>query len=272
MLIAGILLFALASLGCAAAPSIDVLRAGRLLQGVGAAMLMPNSLAVLGSTFSGEEKGRAVGIWAATGAVMGAIGPVLGGWLIDLGSWRAIFLINLPLAIAAILLAWLYVPDDQDNTDEPLDWTGGALATLGLGGLTWALTVGSGDSGWTPSAIVAAILALIMLALFLMAEWWRGDRAMMPLVLFASRSFIGLTLFTFLLYGALGTARANPLCADRSRCLFGNGRWRGAAAVAARAIAHVADDGASRWPAWLAFAADLGLVDHRPRLPAGPQV
>jgi EmrB/QacA subfamily drug resistance transporter len=204
ILITGILLFALASLACAAAPSIGVLLAGRSLQGVGAAMLMPNSLAVLGSTFSGEEKGRAIGIWAATGAVMGAIGPVLGGWLIDLGNWRAIFLINVPLAAAAILLAWAHVPDDHDNGEEPLDWTGGALATVGLGGLTWALTVGSGRAGWTSLAIVAAILALITFVVFLIIEGWRGDRAMMPLALFASRSFIGLTLLTLLLYGALG--------------------------------------------------------------------
>jgi len=205
MLIAGIFLFAIASLACATAPSLGVLLAGRLLQGVGAAMLMPNSLALLGSAFSGEEQGRAIGIWAAAGAVMGAIGPVLGGWLIDLGSWREIFLINLPLAAAAILLAWGCVPDDRDTGNEPLDWTGGALATLGLGGLTWALTVSSGRAGWTPSASFAAILALIAAALFLIVEGRRGDRAMMPLALFTSRSFIGLTLLTLLLYGALGS-------------------------------------------------------------------
>jgi EmrB/QacA subfamily drug resistance transporter len=204
LLIVGIVLFALASVVCAAAPSLGVLLIGRLLQGVGAAMLMPNSLAILGGTFTGEEKGRAIGIWAATGAVMGAIGPVLGGWLIDQVSWRAIFLINLPVASAAILLAWACVPDDRDDADEPLDWIGGALATLGLGGLTWALTIGSSLAGWTPSAIVAAILALIMLALFLTVEGRHGDQAMMPLALFASPSFIGLTLLTFFLYGALG--------------------------------------------------------------------
>ena len=165
---------------------------------------MPNSLAILGSTFSGEEKGRAIGIWAAVGAVMGAIGPVVGGWLIDLGNWRAIFLINVPLAAAAVLLAWAHVPDDRDNGNEPLDWIGGALATVGLGGLTWALTVGSGPAGWTSLASVAATLALTMLALFLIVEGRRGERAMMPLTLFASRSFIGLTLLTLLLYGALG--------------------------------------------------------------------
>ena len=107
LLMMGTALFALASLGCALAPGLPVLLASRLFQGIGAALLMPNSLAILGQTFSGESKGRAIGIWAAAGAAMGAIGPVLGGWLVDLGSWRAIFLINLPLASAAIFLAAL---------------------------------------------------------------------------------------------------------------------------------------------------------------------
>src|SRR6516162_2723896 len=115
LLILGIVLFASASLACAIAPSLGIMLVGRFLQGVGAAMLMPNSLAILGSSFTGEEKGRAIGIWAATGAIMGAIGPVLGGWLIDLGSWRAIFLINLPLAAAAITLALRYVAPDEDG-------------------------------------------------------------------------------------------------------------------------------------------------------------
>jgi EmrB/QacA subfamily drug resistance transporter len=204
LLILGIVLFAAASLVCAIAPSLGAMLAGRLQQGVGAAMLMPNSLAILGRSFTGEEKGRAIGIWAASGAVMGAIGPVLGGWLIDLGSWRAIFLINLPLAVAAILLAVRFVPGDRDNGDAPLDFIGGALATLALGGLTWALTIWSGGKGWTSPAIFVATLTLVMLALFLIIEGQRGDRAMMPLALFTSRTFIGLTLLTFFLYGALG--------------------------------------------------------------------
>jgi MFS family permease len=183
---------------------LDVLLASRLLQGVGAAMLMPNSLAILGVTFSGEAKGRAIGVWAATGAAMGALGPVLGGWLIDTASWRAIFLINLPPALGAITLAWRFVPPDANGGDHPLDWAGAGLATAGLGALTWALTIGSGRDGWTAMAVIGAAASAGLLVLFVLLERSRGDRAMMPLALFASRSFVGLTLVTLLLYGALG--------------------------------------------------------------------
>jgi EmrB/QacA subfamily drug resistance transporter len=194
LLILGTSLFALAS----------ALLASRLLQGIGAAMLMPNSLAILGQTFSGASKGRAIGIWAATGAAMAAIGPVIGGWLIDLGSWRAIFLLNLPLACGAIVLAWRFVPHDRRRESYPLDTIGGILATVGLAALTWALTVGSGRNGWTHPALIAAGVSVLLLFIFLRFETVRGARAMMPIALFASKSFVGLTLFTFLLYGALG--------------------------------------------------------------------
>ena len=204
MLIAGTAIFALASLGCAVAPNLSGLLAGRLLQGVGAAMLMPNSLAILGSTFSGEAKGRAIGVWAATGAAMGAVGPLLGGWLIDVWSWRAVFLINLPLATGAVALAWRFVPHDQDGRDRPLDAPGAVLATAGLGALTWALTVGSGAGGWSAGSIAVAVVAIGLLVAFVFVEHGRGERAMMPLALFASRSFTGLTILTLLLYGALG--------------------------------------------------------------------
>jgi EmrB/QacA subfamily drug resistance transporter len=204
LLIAGTLLFAVASLGCAIAPGIATLLASRFLQGVGAAMLMPNSLATLGQTFSGEAKGRAIGIWAAVGAAAGAAGPVLGGWLIDLGSWRVIFIINLPLAASAIFLAIRYVPLDRDGGDEPLDLPGGMLVTVGLAALTWALTVGSGLDGWTGRVAAVASAAVGALMVFVLVEGRRGDRAMIPLALFASGTFIGLTLLTLLLYGALG--------------------------------------------------------------------
>jgi EmrB/QacA subfamily drug resistance transporter len=204
LLIAGTALFALASLGCALSPGLPALLASRLLQGIGAAMLMPNSLAILGQTFSGESKGRAIGIWAATGAAMGAVGPVIGGWLVDSGSWRAIFILNLPLACAAIILAWRFVPQDRHNSAYPLDSFGGVLATTGLAALTWALTVGSGPRGFTLTALTAAGGAVLLLFFFVHFEARRGARAMMPLALFASKSFVGLTIFTFLLYGALG--------------------------------------------------------------------
>jgi MFS family permease len=167
-------------------------------------MLMPNSLAILGQTFSGDAKGRAIGIWAATGAAMGAIGPVIGGWLIDLGSWRAIFMLNLPLACAAIILAWRFVPQDPRRSVYPLDLGGGILATAGLAALTWALTDGSSTRGWTRAALITAGIAILLLVWFWRIEAERGAKAMMPIALFGSNSFVGLTIFTLLLYGALG--------------------------------------------------------------------
>jgi EmrB/QacA subfamily drug resistance transporter len=203
LLIAGVLLFGIASLACAVAPTLILLLLARFVQGASAAILMPNSLAILGQSFSGEAKGRAIGIWAATGAAAGAIGPVLGGWLIDAGSWRLAFMINIPLAAAASALAFRYVDRDVDDMAGSLDWFGGALATAGLGLATWALTEGSGRT-WSPSAFVVLGAGLILLLLFLFAERRLGDKAMMPLSLFGSPSFVGLTLLTLLLYGALG--------------------------------------------------------------------
>jgi EmrB/QacA subfamily drug resistance transporter len=204
LLIIGTTLFGLTSIACALAPSTGVLLLARFLQGASAALLMPNSLAILGATFQGAAKGRAVGIWAATGAAVAAAGPVLGGWLIDLGSWRGIFLLNLPLAATAVWLAWRYVPRDAARRGEPLDATGALLATFGLGALTWALTVGSSAQGWTPRMLVLGAAAVVSLLLFVAVERRRGERAMMPLSLFVSRAFTGLTLLTLLLYGALG--------------------------------------------------------------------
>lgn len=204
LLVAGIFLFALASIVCAGAPTLDLLLAGRALQGIGAAVLMPCSLAILGASFSGAARGRAIGIWASIGAVMSAIGPVLGGWLIDTMGWRAIFLINLPLAAGAIALALIRVTDTREEERPALDIPGGVLATCGLGALTWGLTIGSGRTGWTDMAIAGTGAGLFLLVGFVWVERLRGERAMMPLAMFGSSSFIGLTLLTLLLYGALG--------------------------------------------------------------------
>jgi len=204
LLVIGTTLFAIASASCALAPNLGWLLASRVAQGVGSALLMPNSLAILGSSFAGEARGRAIGIWAAVGAAAGAVGPVLGGWLIDTVGWRAIFLINLPLAAGAIVLALLYVREAAAETGAKLDTFGAVLATLALGALTWGLTVGSGPSGWTGDAVAGIVLGAAALAAFVWIEHRRGDRAMMPLAMFASKSFVGLSLLTLLLYGALG--------------------------------------------------------------------
>jgi EmrB/QacA subfamily drug resistance transporter len=205
LLIIGIAVFACASAACAFAPSLPWLLAGRTAQGFGAAMLMPNSLAILGGAFSGEARGRAIGTWAAAGAITGAIGPVLGGWLIDSVGWRAIFFLNLPLAAGAIALAAVFVRDPpKADKPPPLDLLGALLATTGLAGLTWGLTLGAGRQGWSMEALVAVSLGALLIAAFLLVEKRRGDRAMMPLALFGSKSFVGLTLLTLLLYGALG--------------------------------------------------------------------
>jgi EmrB/QacA subfamily drug resistance transporter len=206
LLVGGTILFAAASIACALAPSLAVLLAARTAQGVGAAILMPNSLAILGASFSGAARGRAIGIWAAVGAVMSAVGPVLGGWLIDTVDWRAIFLINLPLAAGAALLALLFVRDRHDGGEAPaLDLPGSLLATLALGALTWGLTIGSGRAGWSALALAGVALGLILAVVFVLTEKQRGTKAMMPLAMFGSHSFIGLSLLTVLLYGALGT-------------------------------------------------------------------
>lgn len=206
LLVGGIALFAAASLLCALAPSLAVFLAGRALQGLGAAMLLPSSLAILGDSFTGEARGRAVGTWAAAGAMAAAGAPLLGGWLIDGVGWRAVFFINLPIAGAAILLALRYAPESLDSHRPPPDWAGAVLATLALGALTWGLTAWSAarSLGPVPAAILAAGAALLLL--FLWVERRRRETAMMPLSLFASKPFVGLTLLTLLLYGAFGAA------------------------------------------------------------------
>ncbi|HEY2177047.1 MAG TPA: MFS transporter [Caulobacteraceae bacterium] len=202
-LVLGVAAFGLASIGCAVAPSLPVLLASRAGQGIGAALLLPSSLAILGASFSGEAKGRAVGAWAAAGAVAGAIGPVLGGWLIDTAGWRTIFLINLPLVAATIGLALAFVDGGVDEGRAPLDLTGAALATLGLGAVTWGLTSGSGPNGWSAGAAIAIIAGALLFAAFVWVERRKGEAAMTPPALFASPGFVGLTLLTLTLYGAL---------------------------------------------------------------------
>ena len=204
LLVIGTIIFAAASLLCCFAPSMPVLIAGRILQGIGAALLMPNSLAILAATFSGEARGRAIGIWAAAGAAGGAVAPLLGGSLIDLIGWRVIFLINLPIAMGAIFLAMRYVPELAHDAATSLDLAGGALATISLAAITWALTEWSANAYLPDTSIAALGIGIVASCAFIWVELKKGDSAMLPMALFRSRDFVGLTLLTLLLYGALG--------------------------------------------------------------------
>ncbi len=204
LLVVGTILFGIASLVCALAPSLELLLAARGLQGVGAALLLPNSLALLNAAYEGEKRGRAVGIWAAAGAAAAAVAPLIGGWLVDSVGWPAIFYINLPLAAGAIILALRFVTESRDPGAGRTDYGGAFLATAGLGGATYGLTLWS-SSGRFDAITIAAILAgLALLAGFLRVEQVRGNKAMMPLDLFTDDCFAGLNLMTLLLYGAFG--------------------------------------------------------------------
>ena len=203
LLMLGVGLFALASLLCGLAPSLGWLVAGRVLQGMGAAMLMPNSLAILGASFSGAARGRAIGIWASVGAAAGAVAPLIGGWMIDATGWRTIFMINLPIAAAAWYLGRHCLKDERDPVRPVLDLAGAVLASAGLGSLTWGLTQASGANGMHGDAALASGVGVLVLLYFLTVERRAGEQAMLPLALFGSRRFTGLNLLTFLLYGAL---------------------------------------------------------------------
>lgn len=201
----GLLLFTLASIICSLAPSFGWLLAGRAMQGVGAALLMPNSLALLGGAFDGEERGRAIGTWAGVGALSGAIGPVLGGWLIDAVGWRSVFYINVPIAGVAGFLALRFVEEQRDAAAaRSLDYVGAILATLALALLIWALTASSGSD--VPRAVIrlAAVAGVVTLACFSIWEYRLGDAALVPFSVFSSQAFVGLNALTWFLYGALG--------------------------------------------------------------------
>jgi EmrB/QacA subfamily drug resistance transporter len=206
LLISGTSIFAVTSLVCALAPSLPVLLAARAAQGIGAALLLPNSLALLNAAFSGENRGRAVGIWAAAGAAAAAVAPLIGGWLVGTVGWPAIFYINLPLALGAILLAVRFVEESREAGAGRTDYAGALLATAGLGGLTYALTLWSAVGRFTSTAVASLAFGIVLLGAFLWAEYRRGSRVMMPLALFEGRCFSGLNLLTFLLYGAFAAA------------------------------------------------------------------
>ena len=198
----GVGVFTAASLGCALAPTAECLVAARLVQGVGGALLTPGSLAMIESSFRPADRARAIGAWSGLGGVATAIGPLLGGYLVEAVSWRAIFLINLPLGLVVVAMAGRHVPETRDpSAGGRLDFRGAALAALGLAGSTYALIEGPGSgSAWMLLVGAAGVLALVA---FLFWER-RTSNPMMPLELFASRQFSAANLVTFAVYTALG--------------------------------------------------------------------
>ena len=201
---AGVLIFALASVGCGFAQSTGQLIAARVVQGVGAAMLIPGSLAIISASFSKEDRGRAIGTWSGFSSISAGVGPVLGGWLIENASWRWIFFINLPLAAVVLAITWWRVPESRDETaGARLDILGATTATLGLGGVVYGL-LESSDRGFKDTRVIGSLAAgVVLLLLFVIVQRALGSRAMMPLALFRSRTFAGANLLTLSLYGAL---------------------------------------------------------------------
>ncbi len=202
----GVVWFALASLLCAVAPDSPFLIAARAVQGIGAALLTPGSLAIIEASFRPGDRGKAIGAWSGLSGVGAAIGPFLGGWLIQAASWRLIFVINLPIAALVVAVALRHVPESRDpGATGKVDVTGGALVTIGLIGLTYGLIEGPG-SGWVSAAPLTALIGgLILLAAFV--AWERRTHApMLPLSLFRSAQFNAANIVTFAVYGALGGA------------------------------------------------------------------
>jgi len=198
----GVIWFAAASALCGLAPDIGTLIAARALQGVGGALLTPGSLALISASFHGADRAAAIGAWSGLGGVAGAIGPFLGGWLVE-WSWRAIFLINVPLAALIVVIALRHVPESRDTEAAAgLDVAGTVLATLGLGATTYGLT-GLGERGAAVDLVVALVVGVLALAAFVVVER-RSPHPLVPPSLFADKVFTAINIATLLIYGALG--------------------------------------------------------------------
>ena len=199
----GVAIFSVASAACGLVGNIYQLIVARAFQGFGAALLVPGSLAIISNSFSEQERGRAIGLWSGFSAITTGVGPVLGGWLIEHVSWRAVFFINLPLALVVILLSLRHVAANTDRASSRVDWFGAILAALGLGALVYGL-IESAQVGFNDRSVIMALTAgVVVLILFLFVES-RLSQPMLPLTLFRSRTFAGTNLLTFLLYAALG--------------------------------------------------------------------
>lgn len=200
----GVTLFAVASAACGFATGIVQLILARAVQGIGGALLVPGSLAIISASFKREDRGKAIGTWSGFSAMTTAIGPVMGGWLVEHVSWRAVFFLNIPIALAVIVISLARVPESRDSSNRgSLDWLGAALATIGLGGVVYGL-IESSRLGFGNAMVLASLIGgSLALVLFVINEM-RTRNPMMPLDLFRSSAFAGANLLTLLLYAALG--------------------------------------------------------------------
>ena len=207
----GVVWFAAASVLCGLAQGTGWLVAARFLQGAGGALLTPGSLSVLQASFHPDDRGRAIGTWSGLSGVSTALGPLLGGWLIDTLSWRWIFFVNLPLAVGVVLAALRWVPESRDEEvsrtgggRRRFDVAGALLGALALGGVTYALIDAPARGLDSPAVLAAAVLGVVAVVVFVLVERRRGDTAMLPTGLFSSRLFSVLNVFTVVVYAALG--------------------------------------------------------------------
>jgi EmrB/QacA subfamily drug resistance transporter len=202
----GTAVFTAASIGCGLAPNAAALVAARVLQGVGGALLVPGSLALISAAFPAEERGKAIGTWAGFSAITTALGPVLGGWLVDVLTWRAIFFINVPIALLTLGIAFRHVPESADRSESSgVDWRGGFLVTVGLLALAYGLTATSERDWAHPGVSGSLLVSAALVAAFIWSEA-RGPSPMLPLGLFRSLAFSGANIMTLLLYFALSGA------------------------------------------------------------------
>jgi EmrB/QacA subfamily drug resistance transporter len=196
-------IFTLASVWCGLSTSPEMLIVARAVQGIGGAMLVPGSLAIISASFEGERRGKAIGTWAGLSGVTTALGPILGGFLVDHISWRAAFFINVPLAVVVLLIARRHVPESRDPDARKLDIPGAVLATLGLGGIVYGL-ITSAEAGFGDLRVILTLVLGVGALVAFVARERRTNDPMMPLSLFRSRNFLGANLLTLLLYAGLG--------------------------------------------------------------------
>jgi EmrB/QacA subfamily drug resistance transporter len=201
--VAGVSIFALASVGCGLAANIHQLIIARSVQGMGAALLVPGSLAIISTSFDEKSRGQAIGTWSGFTSITTAIGPVLGGWLVGHASWRWVFFINLPLAAAVIVISLWFIPETRSSATGRLDWWGAILATAGLGGLIYGF-IESVNLGWRNPMVFGSLLVGFGSLIALVIAETGVSAPMLPLTLFQSRSFSGANLLTLCLYSAVG--------------------------------------------------------------------